>query len=232
MIDLRPCAALGATRNEWLQAAHHFSFARYQDVARTDWGDLRSLNHNILAPRAEMRPHPIDGTEIVTVVRRGVIAHAGSFGGSARVVTGEVELISSGAGMTHAFVNPGNVPAEYLEIRIAAIYTDDRPARRIARFPGRKQSGELVVLASGFAEDRQAMQMRTEARVLGARLAAGVSSRYRLAPGRHAYIVALGGELAINGIILHPRTGAAIADEPIVRIDALKAAEFLLIDTK
>jgi len=232
MIDLRPRTALGATSNEWLQASHHFSFARYQEVARTDWGDLRALNHNILAPRAEMRPQPIDATEIVTVVRKGVIAHAGSFGGRARVVTGEVELISAGAGMTHAFVNAGNVPAEYIEIRIAAIYTDDKPVRRIARFPGRKQSGELVVLASGFAEDRQAMHMRTEARVLGARLGAGVSTTYRFARGRHAYVVALGGEIAINGLILPPRAGAAIADEPLVRIDALKAAEFLLVDTK
>lgn len=231
MIDVRPRAALGATRNEWLQAAHHFSFAQYQEGSRNDWGDLRSLNHNILAARAEMRPQPIDGTEIVTVVRKGVIAHAGSFGGRARVVAGEVELISSGAGMTHAFVNPGNMPAEYLEIRIAAIYSDDRPIRRITRFPSRGQAGELVVLASGFAEDRQAMHMRTEARVVGARLPAGSSSTYRLGRGRHAYVVVLGGEIAINGKVLQPRAGAAIADETVVRIDALKAAECLLIDT-
>ncbi len=232
MIDLRPRAAQGITSNEWLQAAHHFSFARYQEAARTDWGDLRSLNHNILAPRAEMRPQPLDATEVVTVVRRGVIAHAGTFGGRARVVAGEVELISAGTGMTHAFVNPGNMPAEYLEIRIAAVYTDDRPDRRNTRFPGRKQGGELVVLASGFAEDRQAMPMRTRARVLGARLGAGVTTTYRLAPGRHAYVVALGGEIAINGIIMLPLAGAAIADETMVRIDALKASEFLLIDTR
>jgi len=232
MIDLRPSAALGATSNEWLQAAHHFSFARYQEVDRNDWGDLRSLNHSILAPRAEMRPQPIDGVEIVTVVRKGVIAHAGNFGGKARAVAGEVELISSGAGMTHGFVNAGNKPAEYLEIRIAAIYSDERPLRRITRFPRRGQSGELVVLASGFSEDREAMRMRTEARVLGARLSAGMSSTYRLGRGRHAYVVALGGELAINGVVLQHRAGAAIADEPMVRIEALKAAEFLLIDTK
>ncbi len=231
MIDLRARGALGSTSNEWLRATHHFSFANPHHSGRDAWGDLRSLNHNVLAPRGEMRPQPIDGIEIVTVVRKGVIAHAGSLGGNMRVATGEVELISSGTGMTLASFNPGNMPAEYLEIRIASIASPDTLARAITRFPGRRQSGELIVLASGFAADRQAMTMRAEARVLGARLPAGATSTYRLARRRHAYIVACRGEIAINGVVLQSCSGAAITEEATLRIDALDPAEILLIDT-
>lgn len=231
MIDLREQAALGSTSNEWLQAAHHFSFAHYQHSRRNPWGDLRSLNHNILAPRAEMRPQRIDGTEIVTVVRKGVIAHAGSLGGNMRVATGEVELVSSGRGKALASFNPGNMPAEYLEIRIASIASAGAPARTITRFPGRRQRGELIVLASGLVGYRQAMPMRAEARVLGTRLPAGATSAYRLDRRRHAYIVTCSGEIAINGVVLQPCSGAAITEEATLRIDALKPAEFLLIET-
>jgi redox-sensitive bicupin YhaK (pirin superfamily) len=230
MIDLRTRATLGSTSNEWLEAAHHFSFAHYQHSGRNAWGDLLSLNHNVLAPRAEMRPQPIDGTEIVTFVRKGVIAHAGSMGGKMRVATGEVELVSSGRGMTHASVNPGNMAAEYFEIRIASRISPDAPARTVTRFPGPRPRSDLVALASGFAEDRHALTMRAEARVLGARLREGATATYGLIRSRHAYIVTCGGEIAINGTILPAGSGAAITEERTLCIRALKAAEILLID--
>lgn len=231
MIEVRQRAALGSSTNDSLHAFHHFSFARYQEFAWTQWGELHCLNHEILAPRAELRPQPIDHTEIVTLVRKGVIAHAGSLGGKSRAVAGEVQLISSGEGMTHAYVNPGNRAAEYLEIRIASS-DSGAPQRHLTRFPGRKQAGQLMVLASGFAEDREALAMRAEARVMGTRLPAGQTVRYRLAPGRHAYVVTLCGAIAVDGLILEPAGGAAIVDEYMIRIDAVKAAEFLLIDTR
>lgn len=230
MIDLRSRGTLGSTRNEWLEAAHHFSFAHYQHSRRDGWGDLLSLNHNVLAPRAEMRPQPIDGTEIVTFVRKGVIAHAGSMDGKMRVATGEVELVSSGQGMTHAFFNPGNKAAEYFEIRIASPVSAEVPTRTITRFPGPRPNGGIVPLASGFAEDRTALTMHADARVLGGRLRAGTTSTYWLARSRHAYIVTCGGEIAINGTILPAGCGAAITEERTLCIQALKAAEILLID--
>lgn len=230
MINIRQRDTLGSTQADALAALHHFSFAAYQDSERNRWGDLCCLNHDVLAPRAEFRPQPIDHTEIVTVVRDGVLAHAGTFVGRSRTVAGEVQLISSGDGMTHAHVNSGNRPAEYLEIRIAS-GRGGTPQRRLTKFPKRHQAGQFVMLASGFAEDREALTMQAEARILGARLPAGRTLRYRLAPGRRAYAVALRGEIGVQDLVLKPAGGAAIRDEDIVRFEGIRSADLVLIDT-
>ena len=44
MIELRPYASLGGADHGWLDTRHHFSFADYQDPARTNWGQLRVWN--------------------------------------------------------------------------------------------------------------------------------------------------------------------------------------------
>lgn len=230
MIDLRRRDGLGSTQAESFTARHHFSFAAYQDLDRTCWGDLCCVNHDILAPRAELSPQPIDHAEIVTLVRDGVVAHAGTLGGRSRTAAGEVQLISSGDGMTHGHINPGNRPAEYLEIRIATS-RGGTPHRRLTKFPKRSQAGRFVTLASGFAEDRDALAMQAQARVVAARLRAGRSLRYRLAPGRHAYVVALSGEVVVGGIVLQSASGAAIRDEPTIRFDGIGGSDLVLIDT-
>ena len=43
MIDIRPFDSLGAFRNEWLNAHHHFSFSNYHDPARMGLGPLFAI---------------------------------------------------------------------------------------------------------------------------------------------------------------------------------------------
>lgn len=230
MIELRPFSALGETCNDWLEAHHHFCFARYQNPERMNWGSLRVVNHNILAPGADASPHPQDNMEMISYVRRGVIAHTGSFGENHRTLAGEVRLISPGAGITHADINPGNRPAEYLEIWIAADTLGGKPKRQTMKFP--RRPGQLVAVASGFPEDRHAMPLRANARVLAARLAAGVSVTYVPRPGRQVYAVSVAGRIDVNDVRLGPHDGAAIINEPVVGITALKAAEIILVDVR
>src|SRR5438876_914968 len=70
-------------------------------------------------------------------------------------------------------------------------------------FPRADRTGRLVVLASGDASDREALPIRADARVLGARLMSGETISYALAPGRHAYLVPAKGALTANGMRVH-----------------------------
>ena len=49
MIDIRPFSSLGAFRNEWLNAKHHFSFGHYRDPKRMGFGRLRVWNDDEIA---------------------------------------------------------------------------------------------------------------------------------------------------------------------------------------
>jgi redox-sensitive bicupin YhaK (pirin superfamily) len=87
-----------------------------------------------------------------------------------------------------------------------------------------------VTLASGFAEDTDALPIRTDARVLGANLKAGEKTEYRLGDGRSAYLVPATGSIEVNGVRIDARDGAAIHAEPLLEITALDDAEIVLVD--
>ncbi|MCP3733191.1 pirin family protein [Sphingomonas sp. MG17] len=214
-----------------MEALHHFCFAGYHALGREGWGLLSVLNHVTLAPHAGLRPQPIDGVEQVLIVRKGAIAHSGSMGGNCRTLAGEVELISPGPGITHADVNPSARTAEYIEIRIRCDDPGERAQRKTVKFPGQDQNGELILFASGLLEDRPAMVLHAPARLSAARVPTGGTLEYAPFPGRHVYILSLKGQLAVNGIAIDQLEGAAVADEPLLRIKAKQFAEMLIIDT-
>ena len=86
------------------------------------------------------------------------------------------------------------------------------------------------MLASGFAEDADALLIRADARVLGATLTVGQSLTYDLAPGRKGYLVATSGRVTLNDVSLEARDGAAIRDERALHIVALADMEIVLVD--
>jgi redox-sensitive bicupin YhaK (pirin superfamily) len=66
--------------------------------------------------------------------------------------------------------------------------------------------------------------------VLGATLKAGETADYALEAGRHGYLVPAKGKVEVNGVRLEARDGAAIRNEPIVRVTAIEDAELVLVD--
>ena len=74
MIERRPFNKLAGVDHGWLKAKHHFSFADYDDPARTGWGSLRVWNDDEIAPNTGFPPHPHANMEIITYVREGADA--------------------------------------------------------------------------------------------------------------------------------------------------------------
>lgn len=230
MIEARPPASLGTTRRDGIEALHHFCFAGYHTPGRESWGGLAALNQVTLAPRVALRPEPIDGVELLAIVRKGVIAHAGSLGDNCRTMAGEVQLISPGPGITHADINPATRPAEFVELRLRTTSPAESAKRKTIAFPTRNSLGQLSMLASGYIVDRPAMAMQADARVLGSALPPNGAIDYSLKPGRHAYVLVLSGTVAVNGTKIEAPGGAAIVDEPVIHIAACELAELLLVD--
>jgi redox-sensitive bicupin YhaK (pirin superfamily) len=89
-----------------------------------------------------------------------------------------------------------------------------------------------VTLASGFAEDTDALPIRADARVLGATLKAGESVIYPLGKARHGYLVPASGAIEVDGVRIDARDGAAITDADEVTIKAIADSELVLVDTQ
>ena len=230
MVERRPFNALGAADHGWLKAKHHFSFANYRDPNRISHGSLRVWNDDEIAPRSGFPPHPHANMEIITYVREGAITHEDSLGNTGRTEAGDVQVMSAGAGVRHAEYNREDVPTKIFQIWIEPREHDGAPSWGAKPFPKSDRSGKLVTLASGFADDTDALPIRTDARVLGASLKAGETATYDLGSNRHAYLVPARGCVEVNGVVLEARDGAAITNEAGVSITALTDSELVFVD--
>lgn len=230
MIDRRPFATLGAANHGWLNAHHHFSFADYYDPKRMNVGALRVWNDDEIAAGTGFPPHPHQDMEIITYVRDGAISHADSLGNKGRTIAGDVQVMSAGAGIRHAEYNRESELTRIFQIWILPNERGGSPNWGTRPFPQADRAGRFVTLASGDAADTEALPIRADARVLGARLIAGETLEYRLRPGRHAYLVPAKGALTVNGVRIDNGDGAAIADEGELRLVALDDSEVVLVD--
>lgn len=230
MIDKRPFAALGGADHGWLKARHHFSFADYYDPARMHWGGLRVWNDDEIAPNTGFPPHPHADMEIITYVRQGAISHKDSLGNEGRTEAGDVQVMSAGSGIRHAEYNLEPETTRLFQIWIQPTARGGAPSWGARPFPKSDRAGRFVTLASGIAGDEDALPIRTDARVAGATLKKGETTEYALGAGRHAYLVPAVGAVEVNGVRLDARDGAAVRDEPVLRVTALDDAEVVLVD--
>ncbi len=230
MIERRPFSKLGGANHGWLDAKHHFSFAGYHDPAKMGWGPLRVWNDDTIAPGTGFPPHSHADMEIITYVREGAITHQDSLGNTGRTEAGDVQVMSAGSGVRHSEYNHEAGATKIFQIWIEPSTRGEAPAWGAKPFPKSDRSGRFVTLASGLADDPDALPIRTPARVVGATLKAGETAEYVLGASRHGYLVSAQGSVDVNGVRLDARDGAAIIDETVLRVTAIDDAEIILVD--
>ena len=231
MIEVRPFNQLGGADHGWLKTKLHFSFAEYYDPKRMQWGNLRVWNDDEIAPQSGFPPHPHANMEIITYVREGAITHQDSMGNKGRTEAGDVQVMSAGTGVKHSEFNLENETTRLFQIWILPTQPGGAPSWGAKPFPKSDRSGRFVVLASGFADDKDALPIRTEARVLGATVKAGERLALSVEPNHFVYLVPTNGAVEVNGVRINPRDGAAIADEKKIEIVGLEDAEIVLVET-
>lgn len=231
MIELRPFNTLGAANHGWLDAHHHFSFAGYHDPARVHWGALRVWNDDAIAAKSGFPPHPHSDMEIITYVRAGAITHRDSMGNEGRTEAGDVQVMSAGNGVTHSEYNLEDEETRIFQIWIIPDTRGGQPDWGARQFPKDDRAGAFVPLASGVANDDDALKIRADARVLGATILAGESVTYTpRSTDRHLYLVPATGKVRIETVEANARDGVAITGQGSVTITAVEDSEVVLVD--
>jgi redox-sensitive bicupin YhaK (pirin superfamily) len=230
MIERRAFADLGGADHGWLKARHHFSFAGYYEPTRMGWGSLRVWNDDEIAAQSGFPPHPHADMEIITYVRDGAITHKDSMGNTGRTEAGDVQVMSAGSGIRHSEYNLEDKTTRIFQIWIVPTAHSGKPAWGAKPFPKADRSGRFIALASGFANDNEALPIRADARVMGATIKAGERITLHLDPRRHAYLVPATGAVEVGGVRIVARDGAAITDVATVEIVGLEDAEVVLVD--
>ncbi|MHA7818033.1 MAG: pirin family protein [Erythrobacter sp.] len=231
MIELRPFESLGAANHGWLDAHHHFSFASYHDPSRVNWGSLRVWNDDTIQPGTGFPTHPHNDMEIITYVRKGAITHRDSMGNEGRTEAGDVQVMSAGNGVRHSEYNLEDEETQIFQIWIIPESRGGEPHWGAREFPKDDRAGAFITLASGAANDDDALPIRTDARVLGATIRAGESVTYTPSSAeRHLYLVPATGKVKIDDVEAKARDGVAITQLDSVTITALEDSEVVLVD--
>jgi len=230
MLQLRPRETLDYGDRGWLKARHHFVVSAAGNRANHPLGALVVWNDDEIAPGTGFGHHAHADMEIVTYVRQGVVTHEDDAGNIGRTTAGDVQMMSAGAGISHAEHNHGEDQLKLFQIWLLPRERGGTPRWDNRKFPKADRAGRLVVLASGDPKDADALLIRANARVFGATLLAGTTFTHALDPFRYAYLAPAQGEILVNGQRVAVGDGIAVIDEPELTITAERDAEFILVD--
>jgi redox-sensitive bicupin YhaK (pirin superfamily) len=230
LITIRRAADRGRTRISWLDSRHTFSFGDYQDPKHMGFRSLRVINEDRVEPGGGFATHGHRDMEIVTYVLRGALAHRDSLGNGSTIRPGELQRMSAGNGIQHSEFNASKEEGvHFLQIWILPNATGLEPGYEQREFPAAERKGRLRLVSAPDGANG-ALTLHQDARIYATQLDPGDEVHLPLAAGRGAWVQVASGILRMNGERLAAGDGAAIEGTEALDIEALEAAEALVLD--
>ena len=178
-----------ATKIDWLDSRHSFSFGSQYDPENTHFGLLLVSNDDVIKPETGFSTHPHRDMEIVTWVIEGELEHKDSQGNSGLIHPGLAQRMSAGTGILHSEINATSASDVHLvQMWVVPDTEKIRPGYEELDISTELARGGLVALASGRGHDA-AISIRQDGAVLWvARLKPGEVVRVPDAPFAHVYV--------------------------------------------
>jgi redox-sensitive bicupin YhaK (pirin superfamily) len=188
-IDIQRSGERMATRIDWLDSRHSFSFGGHYDPKNTHFGLLLVSNDDVIQPETGFSTHPHRDMEIVTWVLKGELEHKDSEGHIGLIHPGLAQRMSAGTGILHSEINATKGGAVHLvQMWVVPDTAKVRPAYEERDINSELGKGGLVPVASGKGHDA-AISIRQDGAVLWAgRLRAGETVKLPDAPFVHVYV--------------------------------------------
>ncbi len=212
----------------WLHSRHTFSFGRYYNPDRVQFGALRVLNDDIVEPGMGFGTHPHDNMEIVSIPLAGTLAHKDSTGTEQSIETGEVQIMSAGTGLTHSEYNYSKSDqVNFLQIWVLPKERNIAPRYDQRHFDFKQN--ELTTVVS--PNDESALWINQDAWFSIGQIEKGQQMNYKLhSDGSGVYAFVIDGEVEVSGERLGKRDAMGLSELKDVQLEALTDSRVLFIE--
>lgn len=229
--NYHPAASRGVANHGWLQSKHTFSFGGYMDAERMNFGALRVLNDDQVAPGMGFGKHPHSNMEIISIPLQGELAHNDSMGNGSVIKQGDIQVMSAGTGIEHSEFNHSETePVKFLQIWVIPDKQNVEPRYDQQAIDMDKAHNNFLQILSPDASD-DGVWIHQQAWFHLAKFDADYTREYVLKNPEHGlYVFVLSGDVQVGNQTLHSRDGLGIMGEKHLAIKALSKAEFLLME--
>lgn len=230
MNEIRRSQDRGHADHGWLKSQHSFSFAGYFDPEHVEFGVLRVINEDRVAPGGGFGTHPHRDMEILSYVLSGELAHQDSMGNGSVIRPGDVQRMSAGTGVFHSERNPSaSTPVHFLQIWIRPNQMGIAPGYEQKHFDAADKRGRLRLIASGDGA-QGSVRIHQDARLHVGLFDGAEAATLAVAPGRRVYVHLVRGTLSVNGTALSGGDALKLAGVTAVDVAQGRDAEVLLFD--
>ncbi len=230
MQTLRRSADRGQADHGWLRSQHSFSFADYFDPAHIEFGALRVINEDRVAPGMGFGTHGHRDMEIVSYVLTGALEHRDSMGNGSVMRPGDVQRMSAGTGVRHSEFNASKSEAvHFLQIWIQPAQRGTPPGYEQKHFDAAGKRGRLRLIVSPDGADGS-LRMQQDARLYAGLFDGPEQAALALGDGRMAYVHVVRGALTVNGTPLQGGDALMLRSVDAVRLEQGRDAEVLVFD--
>jgi redox-sensitive bicupin YhaK (pirin superfamily) len=230
MQEIRRSEDRGRGNHGWLDSRHSFSFAGYFDPAQVEFGVLRVINEDRVAPGGGFGTHPHRDMEIVSYVLAGQLAHRDSMGNGSVIVPGDVQRMSAGSGVMHSEANASaQDPVHFLQIWIRPDRLGVAPGYEQKHFTPAEKRGRLrLVLSADGAEG--SVRVHQDARMHAGLFDGEERATLAVAADRRLYVHLVRGSLRVNGTPLQGGDALKLTEVRELALTEGADAEVLVFD--
>lgn len=222
----------GKANHGWLNSHHTFSFANYYNPDRMNFGVLRVLNDDIVAPSQGFGKHPHDNMEIISIPLQGALAHEDSMGNQSVIKQGDIQIMSAGTGVQHSEYNASQTEeVKFLQIWLFPNKKNVTPRYDQITLNPADKVNRLQQILSPNPEDEGVWIHQNAWFHLG-QFAENNSQTYKLHDKNNGvYFFVLKGTFEVEGQELNDRDGLGIWDVDSIHLTAKRPnAEILIME--
>lgn len=229
---LYPSHERGSADHGWLKAKHTFSFSSYYDRNKMNFGAIRVLNDDTIAPGMGFGEHPHDNMEIITIPLEGSLKHKDSTGQEGVILPGEVQIMSAGHGILHSEFNPSPTETTKLfQIWLLTAQENAEPRYAQKKFWDPENPPKSIEFIEPHQKDG-ALSILQDARFEMHWLDQGESFTVdAIAANRGIFIMVVEGEVQLDNQTLGKRDAIGLVEDRNYEVLASSKAQVLAIHT-